>query len=133
LDSEGGDDPAGDAGERGGESHDACIAGPGGRDRRDRQDNRDKRCQTEPADGALSSTTACRAVPADRPSLARHWAAGKRRYKLRRMLGLVTRVKAARRRTQTLFELNLEVDTLWRAPRPRSGLPQDTVRRARIG
>src|SRR5215207_6130540 len=66
--------------------------------------------------GALSSTTACRAVPADRPSPARHWAAGKRRYKLRRMLGLVTRVKAARLRTQTLFELNLEVDTLWRAP-----------------
>jgi hypothetical protein len=28
------------------------------------------------------------------------------------MLGLVTRVKAVRRRTRTLFEPNLEVDTL---------------------
>ena len=43
---------------------------------------------------------------------ARHWAAAKRRYKLLRMLGLVTRIKALRRRTQTLFELNLELAKL---------------------
>lgn len=51
--------------------------------------------------------------PATRPHRDRTGRGGggaaKRRYKLRRMLGLVTRIKAIRRRTQTLFELNLEL------------------------
>src|SRR6478735_3846332 len=54
--------------------------------------------------------------PATRPHRVRTGRGGggasKRRYKLRRMLGLVTRIKAVRRRTQTLFELNLELAKL---------------------
>src|SRR5262245_40353810 len=45
-------------------------------------------------------------------AMARDWSAARRRCKLRRMFGLVTRVKAVRRRTQTLFELNLELAKL---------------------